>query len=259
MGWRLLLANPSLVPQHRVTPCPLHFHQILTSGTTSVRFVCLNTGLLSFTLTMVTIISKESLCRKGEATESKIKVRPLGGDPDLQRGWWMWLWFAASPQCGWVGFVPTRSPFPEPRALCRWGERECPQRKGHPFTSQSGHQESRGKYALPFGPRDRAECLQERSPAQQRSDKSGTPAARCPPVCENKKPAIVEASHNVLTLSKIYETNTCIAESETLLGFILFWGISKLSFLHSHPSALESCFWWSQSTLIFQLLSLWFL
>lgn len=83
-----------------------------------MRFVCLNTGLLSFTLTMVTIISKESLCRKGEVRESKIKIRPLGGDPDLQReqrGWWMWLWSAASPQCGWVGFVPTRS-LPIPRA-----------------------------------------------------------------------------------------------------------------------------------------------
>lgn len=52
--------------------------------------------------------------------ESKIKIRPLGGDPDLQseqRGWRMGLGFAASPQCGRAGFDPTHSPFPEPWAL----------------------------------------------------------------------------------------------------------------------------------------------
>lgn len=94
--------------------------------------------------------------------------------------------------------------------------------KDVPSSPSLGTRKAEGSTRCPSVPWDRAECLQERSPAQQRSDKSGTPAARCLPVCENKKPAIVEASHNVLTLSKIYETNTCIAESETLLGFILF-------------------------------------
>lgn len=79
-----------------------------------------------------------------------------------------------------------------------------------------------GRTRCPPVPRARAECLEEHSPAQQCSHKSGTPAARCPPVCENKKTAVVEASHKVLTLSKIYETNICIAESEMLLDFILF-------------------------------------
>ena len=90
-----------------MTQYPLHFHKMLTSGTTLVRFVCLNTGMLSFMLRMVTRISKESLCRKSKARESKTKIRLLGADPDLQsdqRGWckehsWMGRAFAASPQC----------------------------------------------------------------------------------------------------------------------------------------------------------------
>lgn len=73
--------------------------------------------------------------------------------------------------------------------------------------------------------------MEKHSPAQQCSDKSGTPAARCHSVCKNKNPSIVETSQNVLTLSKVNEINTLIAESEMLLGFISFSGICNFSFL----------------------------
>lgn len=49
-----------------------------------VRFVCLNTGVLSFRLIMVTIISKMSFCRNGKMRESNTKIRLLGVDPSLQ-------------------------------------------------------------------------------------------------------------------------------------------------------------------------------
>lgn len=86
-----------------------------------MRFVWANTGLLSFTLRMVTIICRESLCRKGEERESKTRIRLLGVAPALQRdqrGWceleggWM-----GPVGCVGSGFVPSPSPLAEPRAL----------------------------------------------------------------------------------------------------------------------------------------------
>lgn len=49
-----------------------------------VRLVCLNTGVLSFRLIMLTIISKVSVCRNGKIRESNTKVTLLGADPSLQ-------------------------------------------------------------------------------------------------------------------------------------------------------------------------------
>lgn len=101
-----------------------------------VRFVCLNTGVLSFRLIMVTIISKMSFCRNGKMRESNTKIRLLGVDPSLQSdgeeglrstagGCWTGLGFADSPQG--VGFVVCShiSLFTESWVLFLWLLEDC--------------------------------------------------------------------------------------------------------------------------------------
>lgn len=141
-----------------MTQCPLRLCKILTSGTTLVRFVCLNTGLLSFMLRMVTRISKESLWRNSKARESKTKIRLLGADPELQsdQRWckehsWMgagWGWglqpahsvwglWVCSHICRALGALSSTV-----RGVCMSAKK----RTSHPGLWS---RKSRGKYVLP--------------------------------------------------------------------------------------------------------------
>lgn len=224
-----------------------------------MRFICLNSGLLSFILRMVTRISKESLCRKGKAREPKTKIRLLGADPDQKGRCKEHSWMGAG--WGW-GSQPARS---------TWGLWVCSQSLGHSLTVRGVRMSAKkrtaphpglglggaeGSVCCPAERRRGAGRVEEHSPAQQRPGRSGTPAAKDRSARKNKTPAVVETSQNVLTLSKVHERNARIAESEMLLGFIWFSGVSNFSFLSFtaiRQSALGSCLGWTQSRPIFWL------
>lgn len=90
----------------------------------------------------------------------------------------------------WVGWVCSHTLAPHSQSLGHSdgeGSVYVRKEKDVPSSPSLGTRKAEGSTRCPSVPWDRAECLQERSPAQQRSDKSGTPAARCLPVRENKK------------------------------------------------------------------------